>query len=718
MNNHATRREHDGMRNLADAVYPRRLDWRWGPISGDSVDKRAAMARISALLYLSGGCLGLLSLALPGDPGRNAGAILAISLAALVIASIPLAGFVRLSFAAFHALTATGAILISLGLYFGGQDAYVYGLLYFWIVIYASYFFSTPATILYLALVGAEYAIVLLTRTTPGLSSVTWMITIGTLAVAAALIRLLTSRLAAVIHDLTLSEAAARANGDRLRALIEAAPTAIVELDTDGRVRTWNAAAERIFGWRAGDVLGNPCPIAPVAPASPSPASAVTPEELLVETAVPCADGDPVIVNLSTAAVTDESGHATGFMMIATDMTEHRHLEQQLHRAQKMEAVGRLAGGIAHDFNNILLAVRSYAWLLANALGDDADARGSVDEIERAVERASNLTRQLLSFSQREIGSMKTVDVSALVTGMEGMLRPLIGEDVALVVDVDARGATVKADDTKLEQVLVNLAINARDAMPGGGRLTVRTRTDEAEGRVEITVSDTGTGIPEDQQQLIFEPFFTTKRESGGTGLGLATVYGIVDSLGGQIDVHSRPGRGTRFTIRLPAAHSGMSDDGLASVVVGPRHGTETLLLVEDEPGVREPLRRALETYGYTVHVATDGEDALLRIGSDTPPVDLIITDVVMPGLNGPDLVHHVRELQPEMRVLYISGYVERSLTLLGSPPTAVERGGSAVSAERSLFLPKPFSPAQLADAVRALLDSSATHARVERSPV
>jgi two-component system cell cycle sensor histidine kinase/response regulator CckA len=690
-----------------DGAYPRRVSWRWGPISGDSIDKRAAMARISALLYLSGGGLGLLSLLLPGDPGRDGTAIFLISISALVTTTVPLAAFARLPIWLFHVLTVVGSILISLGLLFGGENSYVYGLLYFWIVIYASYFFATAATMLYLALVGVEYAVVLLARTAPGLSSVTWMITIGTLAVAVALIRLLTSRLAAVIHDLSASEAAARINGDRLRALIEAAPTAIVELGTDGRVRTWNAAAERIFGWHSDSVLGNPCPITPAAGTADSLGGQLPSVELQLETSVARADGEHVIVNLSTAAVTDDVGRATGFMMIATDMTEHRHLEQQLHRAQKMEAVGRLAGGIAHDFNNILLAVRSYAWLLANALEGDGEARQSVVEIERAVDRASNLTRQLLSFSQREIGSMKAVDVCALITAMDGMLRPSIGEDVALELDLDRHGTFVLADETKLEQVLINLAINARDAMPDGGKLTIGARLNERSREVEITVSDTGIGIPEEEQQLIFDPFFTTKRGSGGTGLGLATVYGIVDALGGHVDVQSRVAMGTQFVIRLPSAAPALAEGRAPTPVREARHGSETLLLVEDEPGVREPLRKALESFGYTVLVAADGEDALRLIADDASAVDLLITDVVMPRLNGPDLVHQVRSIYPDMRVLYMSGYVERSLTLLGASRTLAGSDEHADTSS-SLFLQKPFSPEELTAAVSALLAASA----------
>jgi PAS domain S-box-containing protein len=699
----------------------RRLGWRRGPISGDSIDKRAAMSRVSALLYLSGGTLGLLSLLLPGDPGRNGSAIFAVALVAFATAGVPLVGFTRLPMWMYHPLTILGSVLISMGLLFGGTNAYVYGLLYFWIAIYASYFYSTPVTVLYLAVVGAEYAIVLLTRTSPGLSSVTWMITIGTLALTVALICLLTSRLAAVIHDLSASETAARASGERLRALIEAAPTAIVELDTDARVQTWNGAAERVFGWTADEVLGAPCPICPI-PAAPEPEQpARHVEGVPIEAAVPRRNGEPVIVNLSMAPVFSHAGAETGAMMLATDMTDQKQLESQLHHARKMEAVGRLAGGIAHDFNNLLLVVRSYAWLLELSLAADDEARENLDEMEKAIERASNLTKQLLSFSQRQVGSVTVIDVNELISNMQGMLRPLIGESIALALDLDGAEATVRADGPKLEQVLINLAINARDAMPAGGELTLRTRARPAGertfvprdqgGEVQIVVTDTGIGIPTEERQLIFDPFFSTKRHAGGSGLGLSTVYGIIDAMGGQINVDSEVGIGTTFTIRLPRAAEAPTPQSADDSGAGPRSGTETLLLVEDEQAVREPLRRALATYGYTVMAASDGADAMLQIDGHPGAIDLLITDVVMPGLSGPDLVRRLSAIRPEMRVLYISGYVERSLELI-SPAAASPAPAGVTDGDRrtSRFLQKPFSPAQLAAAVRSILDAPPPH--------
>jgi two-component system, cell cycle sensor histidine kinase and response regulator CckA len=468
-------------------------------------------------------------------------------------------------------------------------------------------------------------------------------------------------------------------------------------------------------------VLGAPCPICPIpaAPEAEQPAAHV--EGVPIEAAVPRRSGEPVIVNLSMAPVFSHAGAETGAMMLATDMTDQKQLESQLHHARKMEAVGRLAGGIAHDFNNILLVVRSYAWLLELSLAADDEARENLEEMEKAIERASNLTKQLLSFSQRQVGSVTVIDVNELISNMQGMLRPLIGESIELALDLDGAEATVRADGPKLEQVLINLAINARDAMPAGGELTLRTRARPAgertfvprdkAGEIQIVVTDTGIGIPAEERQLIFDPFFSTKRHAGGSGLGLSTVYGIIDAMGGQINVDSEVGIGTTFTIRLPRAAEAPTPQSADDSGAGPRSGTETLLLVEDEQAVREPLRRALATYGYTVMAASDGADAMLQIDDHPGAIDLLITDVVMPGLSGPDLVRRLSAIRPEMRVLYISGYVERSLELI-SPTAESPAPAGEIDGDRrmSRFLQKPFSPAQLAAAVRSILDAPPPH--------
>jgi two-component system, cell cycle sensor histidine kinase and response regulator CckA len=705
-----------------------RLPWRAGPVYGDVQDKRAAMARVSALLYASGASLGLLSLALPGDPGRNSVAILTTALAAYAITAVPLIGSDRLPLWAFQLLTAVGTGLISIGLVFGGQNAHVYGLLYFWVIIYASYFFSGRATVLHLALVGAAYAGVLLVRTTPGLTSFSWVITVGTLAIAAALILLLTSRLAAVVDDLVASEAAARDSGERLRAMIEAAPVAIIELDTDGRVCTWSGAAQRIFGWPADQVLGRSLPLDLDPNALPTPDADAHPFGSVphVESGARRGDGERIDITVSTAPIIDQAGTRTGVMMIAADMSEQKQLEEQLRHAQKMEAVGRLAGGIAHDFNNILLVVRSYAWLIAERVSEaDLEQRADLAEIERAVDRAASLTRQLLTFSQKHVGLVTVVELNALIAGMEGMLRPLIGEDVELVIDSDGLPAPVMADGAQLEQVIVNLAVNAREAMPEGGKLTITIRakreavpdrsprragTSRA-GDVILTVADTGVGIAPDQQPLIFDPFFTTKKHSGGSGLGLSIVYGIIDSTGGRIDVASEPGRGTTFTVRLPRAQRQPPSPRRHPVAGSAIRGSETLLLVEDEHAVREPLRRALVAHGYTVLAASSGHEALRLAQRHPKSIDLLVTDVVMPAMSGPELVKRLAPRRPDLRVLYMSGYVERSLELIdgssAAPPVGPGDANEPSPTATAGFVQKPFTPDALAAKVRALLDET-----------
>jgi len=388
------------------------------------------------------------------------------------------------------------------------------------------------------------------------------------------------------------------------------------------------------------------------------------------------------------------------------DVTELRFLEEQLRRAQKMEAVGRLAGGVAHDFNNLLTVIISFAELMQEDLGPDGPNRAEVDEILKAAQGAARLTRQLLAFSRQQVLEPRVMTLEESVTSAEKLLRRVIGEDITLVTTLNAAPAQVKIDPGQLEQVIMNLAVNARDAMPEGGRLAIETAAvtlDETYARahwpatpgtyVMLAISDTGVGMDEATQSQIFEPFFTTKEVGKGTGLGLSTVYGIVKQSGGFIWVYSEVGRGTTFKIYLPR-HDGPADPA-ATLAEGPvPRGTETILLVEDDPAVRAVARQLLERYGYVVLEAPGAAAALRVAGSSSVTIDLLLTDVVMPGGSGPELAKGFAELQPGAKVLYMSGY------------TAEAAVGNGILTAGASYLQKPFSPEALARKVRAVLDA------------
>jgi two-component system cell cycle sensor histidine kinase/response regulator CckA len=388
------------------------------------------------------------------------------------------------------------------------------------------------------------------------------------------------------------------------------------------------------------------------------------------------------------------------------DVTEQKRLEEQFRHAQKMEAVGRLAGGVAHDFNNVLTAITGYGDLLLDELPQDSPLRQDVDEIRKAATRASSLTRQLLAFSRKQILVPQVLDVNALVADLDKLLRRLLGEDVDLVTKLDPALVAVRADPGQLEQVIVNLAVNARDAMPEGGKLTIESKNAELDeayavdhtpvkpGRyVLLAVSDTGTGIPAEIQSRIFEPFFTTKEMGKGTGLGLSTVYGIVKQSEGYIWVYSELGHGTTFKVYLPRVSDPVQQ--VAQRPTGkPAGGPETVLLVEDEEQVRRLARRVLEAYGYTVLDAMNGEQAVALATQHGGPVHLLMTDVVLPGASGRKVADELLALRPGMKVLYMSGYTEDAI---------VHRG---VLEPETAFLHKPFTPDALARKVREVLDA------------
>ena len=392
------------------------------------------------------------------------------------------------------------------------------------------------------------------------------------------------------------------------------------------------------------------------------------------------------------------------------DITAKKHLEAQLLQSQKIESMGRLAGGVAHDFNNLLTAIMGYADLTAATLPSMSRARDSLQEIKEAALRGRDLTRQLLAFARRQVTRPRVLDLQELVQGTSKLLRRLIGEDVELVLPPSPTPTLVAADAAQIEQVLVNLALNARDAMPNGGQLTITTSAvtlDKAiEGRsgelapgsyVRLTVRDTGVGISPEARAHLFEPFFTTKGTRNGTGLGLATCYGIVTQSGGHIELESEGGRGTTVTILLPLA-TGVTDEVAPNrEVAEPSRGRETVLLVEDEPAVRTLSARILRLRGYTVLEAQHGEDAL-RVASTHRggSIDLLLTDLVMPQMGGEALAERFREAHPTARVLFMSGYAD-------SETFRTRALGKEVA-----FLEKPFSPTALARKVREVLDAEA----------
>ncbi|MGH7590163.1 MAG: response regulator [Gemmatimonadales bacterium] len=403
----------------------------------------------------------------------------------------------------------------------------------------------------------------------------------------------------------------------------------------------------------------------------------------------------------------DEAGTVRRLDGIARDITDQRKLEEQFRQAHKMEAVGRLAGGIAHDFNNLLTVVINYTDILLEDLPPDDRRRGDLEEIRKAATGAAGLTRQLLAFSRQQLLEPRVLDLNAVWTNVENLLRRLLGEDIEISAVLTPRLGAVKADPGQLEQVIMNLAVNARDAMPDGGKLTIETTNieiDEAyvrehalarSGRyVMLAVSDNGVGMDEETQRRIFEPFFTTKEVGKGTGLGLATVYGIVNQSGGFVWVYSEPGHGTTFKIYLPRVDESIDHLAGPGARVEPPHGTETVLLVEDTAAVRAVARQLLDRLGYTVLEAPNGQTALRLASTHHGPIHLLLTDVIMPGLGGRQLAEQLRAWRPELRVLYVSGYTDDAVVRNGVLGSGVAR------------LQKPFTSESLARKVREVLDA------------
>ncbi len=415
--------------------------------------------------------------------------------------------------------------------------------------------------------------------------------------------------------------------------------------------------------------------------------------------------GEPIDVEI-VAHDLDFAGRP-GRLVVAHDVTGQRQLEAQLLQSQKMEAVGQLAGGVAHDFNNLLSVISGYSDLLLRSLGAGDPATSRVEQIRRAAERGAALTRQLLAFSRKQVLEPRILDLNGALTDVQAMLRRLIGEDIKLVTSLAPDLGRVRADPGQMEQVLMNLAVNARDAMPRGGTLVLETANvelDEAYTRthpgavpgpqVLLALSDTGEGMDTQTLARIFEPFFTTKPRGQGTGLGLATVYGIVKQSGGHIDVYSEAGRGSSFKIFLPRVEEkGDRPQEPGNESQPSPAGSETILLVEDDEALRALLREFLEESGYAVLEASEPEQGLMLAGASTDPIHLLLTDVIMPQMSGSELAARLKATRPDIRVLYMSGYTDRAI------------GSHGVISPGTHFLQKPFTLSALLRKLRVVLE-------------
>jgi hypothetical protein len=495
-------------------------------------------------------------------------------------------------------------------------------------------------------------------------------------------------------------------------ALLESASQAIIAAGREGRIVLANARTEAMFGYTRQELVGNRIEmLLPEAARSRHERvradyftnPRVRPMGIGLELAGRRKDGAQFPVEVSLSHIqTSEGPFAIAFV---TDISQRKRLEEQLLHSQKMEAVGRLAGGVAHDFNNMLTVIAGYNQMILDQLSPVDPLRGYAEEVLKASDRAAALTNQLLAFSRRQIVQASVFDVNAVISHSGKMLRRLIGEDVELALKLNPNAGNIKADPGHLEQAIFNLATNARDAMPAGGRITIETERATLDGLyarthlgvapgeyVMIAVSDNGQGMDTETRRRIFEPFFTTKERGKGTGLGLATVYGIVKQAGGDIWVYSELGKGTTFKLYFPLVlepASGAADGG---VPADPEAGHETILLVEDEQGVRELTARMLNLLGYKVLTATSGAEALALAAAHDGPIELLLTDVVMPNMGGARLAEEVRRRRPETKVVFVSGYTENTISDHGVLDAGVE------------FLAKPFSREALARKLRQAL--------------
>ncbi|MCP9472687.1 MAG: PAS domain S-box protein [Nitrospira sp.] len=512
--------------------------------------------------------------------------------------------------------------------------------------------------------------------------------------------------------ELLAANEALRQTTSQLQTLIEESPFAIIELDENAKVVSWNTAAANIFGWTEQEVVGRELPYVPCNEKEEEQSLQLW---QLIMQGVPVRnvelrrhrkDGSTAEISFWGVARRNAEGRVTGALAFCIDITQQKRLEQQFRQAQKMEAVGRLGGGIAHDFNNLLTVINGCSALLLDRVRREDPIHHLLDEISKAGARAADLTRQLLAFSRQQVLKPQRVDLNESLKGITSMLERLMGEDIEVVLDLDPGLWPIQVDKGQIDQVVMNLAVNARDAMPDGGKLTLSTANFVLHpwtpvsnplftpgDYVQLTVRDTGLGMDQDVRAHLFEPFFTTKEEGKGTGLGLATVYGIVKQSRGVIFVDSAPGEGTTFDLYFPRFVE--QDDEVAIPKSSrPVRGGERVMLVEDQESVRDLVCLALEEYGYQVFKAANGDEAFRLAAVISEPIDVLVTDVVMPRFTGPVVAERLRQRWPGLRVLFMSGYTERVKPMfLNSPGT--------------LFIQKPFLPTELAAQLRRLLDDT-----------
>jgi two-component system, cell cycle sensor histidine kinase and response regulator CckA len=493
---------------------------------------------------------------------------------------------------------------------------------------------------------------------------------------------------------------------------------AVMAMDAEGRVTFINPIAEALTGWKREEALGRS--VTEVLHLrhegdhvlADSMVRKVLREDVAIDLAhhdlvLIAKDGTERPIDDSAAPIKDDQGCVIGAVVVFRDITERQRLQERLVQAQKMEAIGRLAGGVAHDFNNLLTVISVYSQLLLSRRSSHDQLQRYATEIKKAVEHATALTNQLLTLSRKQMLQPRVLDLNAVLVNMEEMLRHLIGDDIELVLVPGSGLGRVNVDPRQLEQVILNLVVNARDAMPQGGELTIETANvelDEWYARcyadvqpgpyVQLTVADTGCGMDAATRARLFEPFFTTKARGKGTGLGLSIVYGVVTQSGGHIEVDSVAGRGTHVTIYLPQVEKAVVSPRSSAPSSTPLQGSETILLVEDEAEVRAAVLESLEMRGYTVLKARHGREALQICRRHEGPIHLLLTDVMMPQMTGPELAQRVAPLRPAVKVLYMSGYTSDALT----QRQVVDLG--------TTFLQKPFTPDALARKVREVLDA------------